>query len=382
MCGAKLKFSEGQRSLRCGYCGDEINDLVATEPANSAQVQQATRDAISFINSLTIETRGNRVSLVELWNSYVTNRGFSLSDLIQFYKKYKPQILFCVEAYENLTDDVKYEVGDFTCSQMESIINFRENNNFIYIDELDVIEAYINQLKYDLGARGVVEFKNKAVIKEKINRVSARKTVVLYDYAMKAMANTVQSYNSQIAPLQDELNSTARTAFSRRKDLKFKINSLELQKKTAIDKLQIKVRTKEFNKVVKKYKLKHEDLLSQSRKAFDRSVYVPKNPAPIKEEIDYTAFETKDLLDAICVSIDKLNSGFTTSEVVHCKKLVEELGTRGGTMPQEANVYLNAVMMSVNSIFANENPSVMKAMLGSMGANAKMQINTLKMQLN
>ncbi len=376
-CGANLTVNADQRSAKCGYCGNVYNDPKPTKPANSNELEQAAKDAISFVNSLNIEVKGQRATITDLWNAYITNSQFTLADVIQFYKKYKPQILFCINAYDKLSDDIKYEIGDFVCSQIESMIRFREENNFVYIDELDTIEAYLKQLQYDLGARGIFDFKGKKVIKEKMKRVTARKTVVLYDYAMKAMNLIVEAYNSKIAPLQDEYNSTARSALARRKELKFQIDSLEIEKKAQIDKLLISQRTKDFNKVVKKYNLKHEDLLIQNRRAFDRSTYVPKTPVEKKPEIDYSAMTTKEVAQGIDISLEKLVKGFTTSEVENCKKLVDELASRGSTMSQEASVYLNAVMMSIQVLFANENPAVMKAMLPNVKMNTKMQLTNL-----
>ena len=76
-------------------------------------------------------------------------------------------ILFASSSFK----DIKYEIGDFTCEQIESIIRFREENYFTYIEELDAIEAAKKQCEYDLGAKGFFDFKGKKVLKNKINRI-------------------------------------------------------------------------------------------------------------------------------------------------------------------------------------------------------------------
>ena len=386
-CGGGLVINDANGRAKCGYCGVEsfINEELKRNsvPENFAEIEKSSKSAIAFMNSLNVEVRGQRASLVEMWNSIVSNRDVDISKITQFYKNLKTQILFCINAYNRLSDDIKYEVGEFTCAQMDSIIRFRKEHNFIYLDELDEIDAYIKKLNYDYGARSFFQFSRKRAIKNQIARVGARKDVVLYDYTMKAMDEIVAKYNSKIEPLKSEYNATS--AHKRKKELKDAIAGLEETKTREIDSLGVKEVTKAYNKAVKKFNIQHEDLLKKNIVSARDSVGGSSaQPAKkVVETINYAEMDTKVILDELLASIDKLSVGVTKSEIEKCKCLTNELANRAGKFDQEATVYANAVVQSMEMVFQREGqPMVLSALLQSMGANAKTQIRTLKGKLN
>ena len=329
-CGANLPAGKSSGEVKCGYCGASITVTEAlksnSQLANSAEIEKSAKSAISFLNSLNVEVKGQRASLVEMWNSLVSNNSIGLDKLTQFYKNIKTQILFCIEAYKRLSEEVKFEIGEFTCAQMESIIRFREENNFIYFDELDEVDSYIEKLEYEYGARSFFEFKRRFLIKGQIARVKARRAIVLYDYTLKAVDRVVAKYNSYIEPIKSELSATSN--HGRKKDLKFKIESYENAKKSEIDRLSVKDVTKEYNKVIKKFKIQHQDILGKEVLQDNAGVAVTtattevkKEVAP-KQEINYGEMTVENILDGLLSSLDKLAVGVTKSEIEHCRKLV------------------------------------------------------------
>ena len=375
-CGARL--NPINNVAECAYCGNVYNDVKPQAAPRGNELESAAKDAISFTRSLNVEVNGNVASITDMWHSLINDRSKTVDSLINFYKKLKPHILFCIEAYEKLSDDVRYELGDFVCAQMESIIKFREEHYFVYLDELDEIEVYINQLTYNLGACGFFNFMAKRVIKGKIARANARKVIVLYDYSMQAMEKIVAEYNTKIEPLKEEYNATARTAVARRKELKFAIDELEVKKQKAIDRLCIAERTKNYNKVIKKYNIKHTDFLAVKREARKP---VAAKPAE-KEKVDYSAMSILELVEAIEISVEKLERGITRGEADHCKQLVKELSTRAPKLATEENAYARSIVMMLESVFKNEHPAVMKAVLDNSSSIIKTSIVSLKGKLS
>lgn len=389
-CGANLTVGKSSGEVKCGYCGASITITEAlksnSQIANSAEIEKSAKSAISFLNSLNVEVKGQRASLVEMWNSLVSDNSIGLDKLTQFYKNIKTQILFCIQAYNRLSEEVKFEIGEFTCAQMESLIKFREENNFIYFDELDDIDAYISKLEYEYGARSFFEFKRRFLIKGQIARVKARRAIVLYDYTLKAVDRVVAKYNSYIEPIKSELNGTSN--HGRKKELKFKIESYENTKKAEIERLGLKEITKEYNKVIKKFKIEHEDILGkeviQSKEVggVEVPVETKKEETP-KQEINYSEMTVENVLDGLLSSLDKLAVGVTKSEIEHCRKLVNELTVKSGKFSQDCTIYCSAIVQSINMILDKEGqPTVLKTMMQTLGGNAKMQINTLKGKLS
>lgn len=391
-CGANLVLGQDNGTAKCRYCGADVvltEELKKTAQTTiSDEVVKASKSAISFMNSLMVEIKGQRANIAEMWNGIISNPDMGITQATQFYKNLKTQILFCINVYNELSSDVKYEIGDFICAQMESIINFRTENYFIYLEELDEIDALIRKLNHDYGARGFFEFKRKRAIKAQIARIDARKVVVLYDYKNLLLDKIVSKYNTKIAPIKEELNST--TALKRKKELKNTIDWLENQKKVEIDSLGLKELTKEYNKVVAKYNIQHEDLLqkeiiSERQKIKEDQIRKAetKQQQVVAEQIDYSKKDTISILDEISVSLDKLAVGITKSEIENAKALVNELSQRLNSFNQEAMMYCNAVIMSMNLILDKEGqPSVFKATLQAMASNTKMQINNLKLKIN
>ena len=374
-CGARL--NPVNNVAECAYCGNIYNDVKPQAAPRGNEIESAAKDAISFTRSLNVEINGNVASITDIWHQLINDRSKGVDSLIRFYKNLKSHILFCIEAYENLPDDVRYELGDFICAQMESIIKFREEHYFVYLDELDAIDAYISQLVYDLGSRGIFDFKGKRVIKNKIARANARKVIVLYDYSMQAMEKIVAAYNTKLEPLKEEYNATARTAIARRKELKFAIDELEMERQREIAKLNITERTKNYNKVIKKFNIKHTDFLAAKREK--RAPVAPKAEAVA---IDYSAMSLVEIVDAIDVSVNKLERGITKGEAEHCKKLIKELGTRATKLPMEENGYARGIVMMLESVFKNEHPAVMKAVLDNSLSIIKTNIASLKGKLS
>ena len=374
-CGARL--NPVNNVAECAYCGNIYNDVKPQAAPRGNEIESAAKDAISFTRSLNVEINGNVASITDIWHQLINDRSKGVDSLIRFYKNLKSHILFCIEAYENLPDDVRYELGDFICAQMESIIKFREEHYFVYLDELDAIDAYINQLVYDLGSRGIFDFKGKRVIKNKIARANARKVIVLYDYSMQAMEKIVAAYNTKLEPLKEEYNATARTAIARRKELKFAIDELETERQREIAKLNITERTKNYNKVIKKFNIKHTDFLAAKREK--RAPVAPKAEAVA---IDYSAMSLVEIVDAIDVSVNKLERGITKGEAEHCKKLIKELGTRATKLPMEENGYARGIVMMLESVFKNEHPAVMKTLLDNSLSIIKTNIASLKGKLS
>jgi len=279
----------------------------------------------------------------------------------------------------NMSDDVKYELGDFICAQMESIIRFKIQNKIKYIEELDEIDALISKQEYDFKARGLLQIKAKIIIWKRIKRIKARRAVLLYDHVLQATEDITKEYNSKIEPLKSEYAATAVTAFGIRKNLKEKIESLELAKKRKIDELGAKKATKAYNKVVRKYKIDHTCILEEPMEE-----YVPVQrtaPKTDKPQIDYSAMSTLKLIEALNESINKLNTSITRSETDTCKNIKAALESRSADMNDEERAYLNAILMSVNMIFSNEHPAVMSAMIKNVIGNISMQSNNLKNKL-
>lgn len=375
-CGARL--NPINNVAECAYCGNVYNDVKPQAAPRGNEIESAAKDAISFTRSLNVEINGNVASITDIWHNLINDRSKGVDSLIRFYKNLKSHILFCIEAYEKLPDDVRYELGDFICAQMESIIKFREEHYFVYLDELDAIDAYINQLVYDLGSRGIFDFKGKRVIKNKIARANARKVIVLYDYSMQAMEKIVAEYNTKIEPLKEEYNATARTAVARRKELKLAIDSLEMERQREIAKLNITERTKNYNKVIKKFNIKHTDFLAVKR---EERKPVAAKPAE-KEKIDYSAMSILELVEAVEISVEKLERGITRGEADHCKQLIKELGTRAPKLATEENGYARGIVMMLESVFKNEHPAVMKAVLDNALSVIKTNIASLKGKLS
>ena len=137
-CGANLVLGQDNGTAKCRYCGADVvltEDLKKTAQTTiSDEVVKASKSAISFMNSLMVEIKGQRANIAEMWNSLISNPDMGIVQATQFYKNFKTQILFCINVYKELSSDVKYEIGDFICAQMESIINFRTENYFIYLE--------------------------------------------------------------------------------------------------------------------------------------------------------------------------------------------------------------------------------------------------------
>ncbi|MBO5945227.1 MAG: hypothetical protein J6Q69_01335, partial [Clostridia bacterium] len=167
-CGATNVYKDIV-SDKCNYCG-AIIESQGSEIIVSNDVKQAALDATSFQKSLIVEINGQKASITDMWESLVSNRAKGQDSLIKFCRNLNVRIRFCIEAFQNLSDEAKYEVGDFICTQMESIMKFRVKHKVIYLDELDDINAMIEKQMYDLKGRGIFQFKAKSVIKKRIKR--------------------------------------------------------------------------------------------------------------------------------------------------------------------------------------------------------------------
>ena len=378
-CGAVNVYDEAKLNDKCNYCGS-ILDL-SNETAQFEGSSQAALDATSFKKSLDAEINGQKASIADMWESLVSNRSIKEDKLIAFCKNLKVRIRFCIEAYGNLSDDAKYELGDFICTQMESLIKFRIKHKLVYLDDLDDIDALISKQEYEKKARGIFQIKAKIVIWKRIRRIKARRAVLLYDYVTQATKEITEQYSSKIEPLQSEFNATAITALGRRRELKEKINSCELAKKRELDALGAKQIIKEYNKAVKKFRIQHENDMIKKLNDF-----VPAQiPAAKKAEapkIDYTAMSTVELIDQLLASLDKLKVSVTRSESDKMKEIKTSLEGKRGEMTAEAQPYLSAVTSSINMIFSNEQPAVMAAMINNLAGNIVAQANTLKSKLN
>ena len=218
-----------------------------------------------------------------------------------------------------------------------------------------------------------------------LKRIEARKTIIYYDAAMYSANIIEKEYGSKLQVLKEELNATDRTAFSRRKEIKNRIDTLEMQKKDLLNRLGVKEKTKEYHKVVKKYKIQHVDLIAEEEnaQATNGAIATATTPTASTEkkeavaEINYNEMSILELLDALEESLNVLSKGVLKSEIEKCKKINDAIG-RCSVDNQNANIYLNAVTMSVNMLFQNETPAVVKAMVTNSAANTKMQINNLR----
>ena len=199
---------------------------------------------------------------------------------------------------------------------------------------------------------------------------------MLYDYVMQSTEEITKEYNSKIEPLKSELSATAATAFSIRNNLKEKIKSLELAKKRDIDALGVKLATKEYNKYVKKFKIDHTSIIEEPVEEF-----IPVKRPETENKIDYSAMSSIELVDALIGSINKLSTSVTRSESENCKAIKVALDARAADLSNEARMYLSAVTMNVNMIFANEQPAVMAAMIKNVSGNILTQANNLKANL-
>ena len=374
-CGANIVVGKVEKNT-CNYCGSLLDPTSAKEVEVTSAVSSAAQDAISFQKSLIAEVNGQSASIAEMWQSLVSNRNIPKEKLINFFKNLKTRINFCIEAYQNMSNDVKYEIGDFICEQMVSMIRFKIKNKINYLEELDEIDALIKQQEYDFKARGLIQISAKIIIWKRIRRIKARRSVLLYDYVMQATEEITKDYNSKIEPLKSELSATAATAFSIRNNLKEKIKSLELAKKRDIDALGAKEATKEYNKYVRKFKIDHSTPIEDPIEEF-----VPTKRPEAENKIDYSAMSTIDIVDALIASINKLNVSVTRSEAENCKEIKAALDARAADLSNEARMYLSAVTMSVNMLFSNEQPAVMAAMIKNLGGNIINQANNLKANL-
>lgn len=182
--------------------------------------------------------------------------------------------------------------------------------------------------------------------------------------------------------MKAEYAATATSAFSIRKNLKAKIDSLELARKRDLDSLGIKEATKEYNKCVKKFKIDHTTILEDPIEEFIPTKRSGSAAKQEKAQIDYSAMSSIELIDALNASIAKLKTSITRSECDTCKAIKAALEARANEMSDEARMYLNAIMMSANMIFSNEHPAVMSAMIQNVSGNILMQSNNLKTKLN
>lgn len=378
-CGANIILGKVAKNT-CNYCGSLLDLNNAKEVEMTSDVSSAANNALAFQKSLIAEVNGQSASIVEMWQSLVSNRNVPKEKLFNFFKNLKTRINFCIEAYQNMSDEVKYEVGDFICEQMVSMIRFKIKNNINYLEELDEIDSLIKKQQYDFKARGLIQIKAKIVIWKRIRRIQARRAVLLYDYVIQAIEEITKEYNSKIEPLKSELSATAATAFSIRKNLKEKIESLELAKKREIDALGSKNATKEYNKYVKKFKIEHDTILEEPIEEFV-PVAASNGVANNTPAIDYSSMSSIELIDALNDSIKKLNEGVTRGESDTCKAIKSALEARSLEMTDEERMYLNAIIMSVNMIFSNEQPAVMSAMIKNVSGNISMQSNNLKAKL-
>ena len=279
-----------------------------------------------------------------------------------------------------MSNEVKYELGDFICEQMVSMIRFKNKNKISYFEELDEISALIKKQEYDFRARGLFQIKAKIVIWKRIGRIKARRALLQYDYVLQAIEEINKEYNSKIEPLRSELSATAATAFSIRKNLKASIDSLEQFKKSEIDALGAKEATKEYNKYVKKFKIEHEPTVEEEVEEFVPTAS-SNGAANQAQKVDCSSMPDIELLDALGASINKLNAGVTRGECDNCKAIKAALEARSFDLSDEERMYLNAVVMSVNMIFSNEQPAVMSAMIKNVSGNLLMQLNNLKAKL-
>ena len=165
--------------------------------------------------------------------------------------------------------------------------------------------------------------------------------------------------------------------------------------------------TKEYNRYVKKFKIDKVDPLQgfmqeskgyvPQKKVEETSTVEDTKPAekPIEKPIekpvekpvekpkdDYSAMSIVDLLDALNESLNKLNSNITRSETDRCKKIKVALASHLSELNSDQQLYLNAVVSSVDMIFQNEQPLFMSTMLKTMIGNVSMQSNTLKSKLS
>lgn len=374
ICGANIIVGNVVKDT-CNYCGSLLDLSGANEVEIAPNIAAAAKDAVSFQKSLIAEVNGQKASIVDMWDSLTSNRNIPKDKIINFFKNLKTRINFCIEAYQNMSDDVKYELGDFACEQMVSMIKFKIKNKLNYLEELDEIDALIKQQEYDFKARGLFQIKAKIIIWKRIRRIKARKAVLLYDYVMQATEEITQEYNSKIEPLKSEFSATAASAFAIRKKLKEKIDSLELAKKREIDALGIRKATKAYNKCIRKYKIDHATVIEKPVEDF-----VP-TKRPESAAVDYSAMPLVQLIDALNASIEKLSKGITKSECDTCKAIKAAMEARGMDMSDEERMYLNAVVSSVNMIFSNEHPAVMSTVISTMRGNISMQTANLKAKL-
>ena len=197
---------------------------------------------------------------------------------------------------------------------------------------------------------------------------------------MQKMQKIVAEYNAKIEPLKEEFNATARTAIARRKELKLAIDELEVGKQRAINRLNIAERTKIYNKVIKKYNIKHTDFLAAKRE--ERKPIAAQPTEKPENNIDYSAMSLLELVEAIDVSVGKLVHGITRGEAEHCKRLIKELDARAAKLPLEENGYSRSIVMMLESVFKNEHPSVMKAVLDNSVSIIKSSIASLRGKLS
>ncbi|MBQ9103785.1 MAG: hypothetical protein IJY57_01705 [Clostridia bacterium] len=387
-CGASLKIEEGKSGANCCYCGSQIVYSQAKEVVSSGATQDELT-AVSFMNSLIIEVKGQRASIADLWDSIMNNKNYGEVELFKFYKNYSKRILFCLNIYKKLSPEVKYEVGDFICAQMNSIINFRVKHALFYSEELDELKVYREKLKYEYGSIGFFDFKKKLLHKKKLDRVAARESIIIYHDAMYALSKIVKDFDNRKVVLQEEYDATPKTAFARRKALKDKINGLEKAKKYEMDRLCIAGKTKEYNKYVKKYNINPVDMLKEEAGIIDEPIQTTSTQKavtkaakkvesqPVVEKINYNELSLNDLLTKLEGSLNILAKGAVQSEINNCKEIGNALAQQGG-LDNTARVYLSAITMSINMMFQNSNPTIMKAMITNTTPNIKMQINNLR----
>ena len=386
ICNAENISKIGTLRKTCNYCGSLLDLSSNSEIALPENVINASQSAESFLKSLVADVNGKKASITDMWYSLLSNNAIKEEQIITFYKNLKNRIRFCIDTYNNLSDEVKYELGDFVCTQMDSIIRFRMKHKFIYLEELDEIEALINKQKYERKTRGIFKIGDIIVITKKIWRIQARRNVLLHDYVEHMSKEIIERYNAKIEPLQNEYNTVAVSAFSIRKNLKDKINSLELLKKRELEALDIKNVTKKYNKSVKRYKIEHENMLISSREDSINASFttqqtnVANNATTVK--IDYSAMPLRDIADEIINCINNLSKAITRSEVDKLKELKSALLSNSNGLNSETRLYLDSIVQSINMIFTNEQPTVMGVMINNLKSTVLSHIETFKSKLS
>ena len=375
-CGASLTMDNGSEQIKCTYCGSSIMYREA-QKENNTTVNSNCLDAISFSKSLEVEVNGQRFALTDLWDSLIS-QGLGVDKLLAFYKNNKKRIIPCVESYKLLSGEVKAELGEFICKQMNSIIRFSIEHGLVYVDEMEKLEEFYNKLKYDFGSAGLFNFKKKKVIIGKIKRLRARKAILDYDAAMYSLSVINNHYESKIKPLKEQYEQTAKTAFARRKDLKFQISALEEERKAKELSLQLKEKSKLYHKFIKRYNIEHKDPFAFEGNIDNYGTDIPK--AETVKSINYEELSLSELLTALQECVKKLNVGIVTSEIEKCKNIVKALDVNK-ELKDDTKLYASAVTTSLKQVINQQQPMVMKAMLSATIDNINNQIETLRTKL-